>query len=639
MKRKPLIALFALSLLLLCIATLTVFAEPGDEPPSSGDVVIDETNFPDEALRNYVIEHYDEDCNGVLSAAELAAVTKIELHGGREPRTLKGIEYFTELTYLDCSNAPLISLDLSKNTKLRTVFCYGCGLTSLDVSMLPDLGMLYCKDNQLTSLDLSHNPRMNTLSCSRNNLGTLDLSNNTELFILECSDAGLNALNITRCAILDEVYCGGNNLTELDISGNTKLQMLVCYENRLTRLDLSRNEQLSTLDVRGNLLTSLDFSGTKLGGLVGRDWLFRDNRYTITIDENRSFDLSTLPEGFDVRKTSNWTGGSAQGNILTVEKNVYEITYTYACGMGVEVVFTLVTTEHRHQYTSLDFDENNHWWVCSDPECTDRAGSIKDIEPHIYTDYSPNKCVRMYCGYERPASPPSHTHNYVGWYIDEEYHWRQCAEDDCPEPGGAIADKSAHIYDSETDPDCNVCDYRRTLTHKHSYAGWHSDETNHWHECADESCPDRSGSLTDKAAHSYDGDADEDCNVCGFKRTIVTEAHIHDADASRWGHDEAQHWQVCSGCEEHLNAASHSFVRKVDLEATKDSEGLEHEECSVCGYRRNEGSVIPKLGEQTIIDLGKSLAVTVILWIVLGLCLAGAAVGTVFIILKRKSIR
>ena len=58
-------------------------------------------------------------------------------------------------------------------------------------------------------------------------------------------------------------------------------------------------------------------------------------------------------------------------------------------------------------------------------------------------------------------------------------------------------------------------------THEHTYGAWSKDATHHWHECTDDKCPDKPGSIKDKAAHVYTGDADTTCNVCGYIRTVT----------------------------------------------------------------------------------------------------------------------
>lgn len=78
-------------------------------------------------------------------------------------------------------------------------------------------------------------------------------------------------------------------------------------------------------------------------------------------------------------------------------------------------------------------------------------------------------------------------------------------------------------------------------SHTHTYAGspWYSDENSHWHQCTDTDCPDQNGSTKDLARHT--------------------------------------------------------FVWKVDKAATRTQTGLKHEECTVCGHKRSEKTVIPML--------------------------------------------
>ena len=63
----------------------------------------------------------------------------------------------------------------------------------------------------------------------------------------------------------------------------------------------------------------------------------------------------------------------------------------------------------------------------------------------------------------------------------------------------------------------------KSQTHTHSYNEntWSKDTTNHWHQCTDADCPNKSESIKDKAAHVYDNDADATCNVCGYDRTVT----------------------------------------------------------------------------------------------------------------------
>lgn len=77
--------------------------------------------------------------------------------------------------------------------------------------------------------------------------------------------------------------------------------------------------------------------------------------------------------------------------------------------------------------------------------------------------------------------------------------------------------------------------------------------------------------------------------------------HTHTYDGSPWYADAESHWHWCTDkdCPDRSDStkdqAPHTFVWKVDTEATTTQTGLKHEECTVCGFKRSEGTVIPVL--------------------------------------------
>ena len=133
---------------------------------ASGDVKIDDKNFPDPTFRDYVSQNFDKSHHDVkLSQNELDDVKKIAINN-TSVTSLQGIEYFKNLDFLDCSRNKITSLKLGNNTNLCMLDCSINNLTSLDVSKNINLRMLNCSGNQLTSLDLSGNTMPISLSCN-----------------------------------------------------------------------------------------------------------------------------------------------------------------------------------------------------------------------------------------------------------------------------------------------------------------------------------------------------------------------------------------------------------------------------------------------------------------------------------------
>ena len=77
--------------------------------------------------------------------------------------------------------------------------------------------------------------------------------------------------------------------------------------------------------------------------------------------------------------------------------------------------------------------------------------------------------------------------------------------------------------------------------------------------------------------------------------------HQHTYDGSTWYQDAESHWHWCTDkeCPDQKNSttdlARHTFVWKVDKAATRTQTGSKHEECTVCGFKRNENTEIPVL--------------------------------------------
>ena len=216
----------------------------------SNIIEINSTTFPDAKFRNWMLEQ-DYGKDGKLTESEIKNVTSINVRD-RDITTLKGIEYFTSLTSLNCGINPLTSLDVSKNTALETLNCYNNQLTSLDVSKNTALTSLSCYSNQLTSLDVSKNTALTSLSCYSNQLTFLDVSKNTALTYLDCGINPLTSLDLSKNTALTALSCFYNQLTSLELSKNTALKYLYCYSNQLTTLDVSKNTALQFLSCYRN---------------------------------------------------------------------------------------------------------------------------------------------------------------------------------------------------------------------------------------------------------------------------------------------------------------------------------------------------------------------------------------------------
>lgn len=361
-------AALAVCMMLSVLPVGAFAAEPGAEEQESGAsaqadpvdsevVEINDTNFPDPDFQKYVNDKIDTadttsgKKDGKLSQAERDAVTEININE-KNCTDLTGIAYFANLR------------------------------------------KLYCNDNKLKELNLENNKHLKELKCSYNQLTTLDVSHNVWLDTLECDNNGMEKLNLGDSQ-LEGLFCPDNNLTELDVSKNKYLQRLNCKNNKLRRLVIGSpvNRLGMMLYLRGNQLTSLDLNGK---GMI-RNFNVDSQSYAIDVNEDGTFDLSSLPEGFDASKTTNWKGGTRDGDTLNV--NSHEVRYEYNTGSSYypqnTMLVTLKVNGHKYQW---QHDDTKHWRTCALEGCS----GLTDAQeaPHVYDNAKDNNCNT--CGYVRP---------------------------------------------------------------------------------------------------------------------------------------------------------------------------------------------------------------------------------------------
>ena len=343
-------AALAVCMMLSVLPVGAFAAEPGAEeqengasaqadPVDSEFVVINSTNFPDPVFLQYVKDKID------------TADTTSGQKDGKLSQAERDAVTEISITNTNCTDL--------------TGIAYFANLTELN-----------CYHNKLTTLDVSKNAKLSALRCYNNGMDELNLGDITHLTLLECND---------------------NNLTELDVSKNPDLKELQCRENKLRRLVIGNKYKLTGLYLRGNQLTSLDLSTTRDIWNLDDIW----QRYAIDVNEDGTFDLSSLPEGFDASKTSGWVDGTRNGNILKVYSHrvryLYNTGSTYTHNNQNRMTVILVVNQHKYQW---QHDDTKHWRRCELSDCLGLTSEQRAKAPHVYDNAKDNNCNT--CGYVRP---------------------------------------------------------------------------------------------------------------------------------------------------------------------------------------------------------------------------------------------
>lgn len=255
-----------------------------------------------------------------------------------------------------------------------------------------------------------------------------------------------------------------------------------------------------------------------------------------------------------------------------------------------------------HDFTGkYQFDTEEHWMKCS------RCSATDSREAHSFVEGS-NHCTK--CEFEKAGEGHTHkgelhekveptcttkgntayyTCNCGKWFSDssctveitdkskieiaalehdfvmkhdQNEHWQQCSRCSLEQSRGL------HEYDDDSDTDCNVCGYVRTIQHTHSgtlvpaveptctedgHEAYYTCSCGEWF--SDSGCVNK---ITDHAS-------------------VTVEKRGHDFSGG-YQSDENGHWKVCSRCNVAQAAENHEYDDDNDTD------------CNQCGYRRNTGN-------------------------------------------------
>ncbi|MCD8071939.1 MAG: hypothetical protein LUE10_01935, partial [Alistipes sp.] len=246
-------------------------------------------------------------------------ITEVVLNNERI-YSLEGIEFFTALECLECTENFISDIDMTGCPKLRVLNAKYNPLKTVNVSGNPLLEELWCAPRDIY---LS-----NGVAKEPGQLERLDVSNNPLLRSLNLNHVGLTELNIGNNPNLTELYMNENAITSLDLSHCTGLIELQASSCGLSRLQLPRGGKLVRLTVDLNELTTLDLGGQSALYTAGCSY----NKLTLIDLEGCSnlFSLSCIDNelaGLDLREASSlgrlYTGGNS-GIVVTLTQEIYD---------------------------------------------------------------------------------------------------------------------------------------------------------------------------------------------------------------------------------------------------------------------------------------------------------------------------
>jgi len=332
------------------------------------------TAIPDANFEQALITlGYDNVIDGGVLTANISSVDTLDIPLFSGISDLTGIEDFTALTFLDCSNNNLTSLDVSQNTALTHLNCESNLLTSLDVTQNTALEYLGCGDNQLTNLDVSQNASLTELHCDSNIwLTSLDVSQNTALTYLDCSWNQLTSLDVSQNTALTELRCQYNQLTNLDVSQNTALTWLICDHNQLTSLDVSQHTALEYLRCSYNNLFCLNVANGNNTNMISFNANSNPNLSCIEVDDEN---YSLLNWSFIDNGVTFSTDCNNSCSAICINDIINDTTTNYVSTPSFSTTSPAVYLDNTENLTNADGCDSiiNHYshFVFSATTCTD----------------------------------------------------------------------------------------------------------------------------------------------------------------------------------------------------------------------------------------------------------------------------
>lgn len=240
---------------MLAVPFLTVTMINAEQPASPAPTAIVSTDtstietpvgltfkaaIPDDNFRKFINGKFfdgkmkDEETVTTAMKKTLAAYTDVLDVRGLGIVNLKGLEFFTGITELDCSHNKLQLLDLSVVKQLKRFNGSYNNLMEITFAPVNVLEKIDCSNNNLVMLNVAGFTNVLELDCSNNRIGILNVAGLHQLKKLDCSDNALSVLSVDSLLALEELYCDGNGIVNLNVSALKNLKVLESRKSVLT---------------------------------------------------------------------------------------------------------------------------------------------------------------------------------------------------------------------------------------------------------------------------------------------------------------------------------------------------------------------------------------------------------------------
>ena len=224
--------------------------------------------------------------DGSIPTANISAISSLVIHSS-SITDLTGIEDFIALTFLDCHNNQLTTLDFTQNTALEVLTCYNNQLTSINLTQNTALAFLDCHTNQLTILDVSQNTALTELNCGDNQLICLNAkngnNNNFTLFVSN-NNPNLNCIEVDNVAYANANWNIIDTASSFNTSCTSSCSPVSINEHSLSSLNIYPNPTSGFINIDSEETKSN--VSLRLTNTIGKVVLTKNYKSTNHIDLN-----------------------------------------------------------------------------------------------------------------------------------------------------------------------------------------------------------------------------------------------------------------------------------------------------------------------------------------------------------------
>lgn len=190
-------------------------------------------NIPDNNFKTALLGNlqFNPNQDNEISYVEAAAATGQMDVSGLSISDLTGIEAFTGITWLKCSNNNLTTLDVSNNSSLTIVDAFFNQLSSVILNN-NSLDNVQLSNNNLTTIDVSTSINITALSLNDNPISVIDVSNNLSLTLLGISNTSISQVDLSNHNAFQRLFASNTLIDSLNLIANQNLNTLWIFNNQ-----------------------------------------------------------------------------------------------------------------------------------------------------------------------------------------------------------------------------------------------------------------------------------------------------------------------------------------------------------------------------------------------------------------------